>query len=172
VLIICYGLIQTLGFEQLDRATSVINATTTMDKEEIQDADGSGASRISPIINSINADFSKKETWFGHGIDYSKGKFFAQTATLFDDYGFLFHIITLIFTFTCAYKFLSLATLFMFTGVGGGMGSNIQYLWELAMVMTCVKYFYENRYNPDIYEKEEEEEDKNKELCENSAIVM
>lgn len=172
VLIICYGLIQTLGFEQLDRATSVINATTTMDKEEIQEADGSGASRISPIINSINADFSKKETWFGHGIDYSEGKFFAQTATLFDDYGFLFYIITLIFTFTCAYKFLSLATLFMFTGVGGGMGSNIQYLWELAMVMTCVKYFYENRYNPEIYEEEEEEKDKNKELCENSAIVM
>lgn len=171
VLIICYGLIQTLGFEQLDRATSVINATTTMDKEEIQEADGSGASRISPIINSINADFSKKETWFGHGIDYSEGKFFAQTATLFDDYGFLFYIITLIFTFTCSYKFLSLATLFMFTGVGGGMGSNIQYLWELAMVMTCVKYFYENRYNPEIYE-EEEEKGKNKELCENSAIVM
>lgn len=155
VLIICYGLIQILGFEQLDRATSVINATTTMDKEEIQEADGSGASRISPIINSINADFSKKETWFGHGIDYSEGKFFTQTATLFDDYGFLFYIITLIFTFTCSYKFLSLATLFMFTGVGGGMGSNIQYLWELAMVMTCVKYFYENRYNPEIFEKEE-----------------
>lgn len=172
VLIICYGLIHALRFEQLDRATSVINATTTMDKEKIQDADGSGASRISPIINSINADFSKKETWLGHGIDYSEGKFFAQTATLFDDYGFLFYIITLIFTFTCAYKFLSLATLFMFAGVGGGMGNNIQYLWELAMVMTCVRYFYENRYNPEIYEEEEEEEEKNKELNENSAIVM
>lgn len=171
VLIICYGLIHTLGFEQLDRATSVINATTTMDKEKIQDADGSGASRISPIINSINADFSKKETWLGHGIDYSEGKFFAQTATLFDDYGFLFYIITLIFTFSCGYRFMSLATLFMFTGVGGGMGNNIQYLWELAMVMTCVRYFYENRYNPEIY-KEDDDENDCEDIEENTSAIV
>ena len=35
------------------------------------------------------------------------------------------------------------------------MNGNIQYAWELAMVMTCVRYFYENRYNPDIYEDDE-----------------
>jgi hypothetical protein len=46
----------------------------------------------------------------------------------------------------------------MFAGVAGGAGNNIQYLWALMMVMTCVKYFYKNRYNPEIYEEEEEEE--------------
>ena len=46
----------------------------------------------------------------------------------------------------------------MFAGVGGGIGGNIQYGWELAMVITCVRYFYENRYNPEIYEEESEEE--------------
>ena len=173
MLVICYIIIQASGFEQLDRATSVINATTTLDKEDINEADGSAASRISPIINSINADFSKKETWLGYGIDYgkNKGTFYKQTGTMFDDYGFIFYIFTLIFTFTCGYRFLSLATIFMFAGIGGSIGGNIQYGWELAMVMTCVRYFYENRYNPEIYE-EEEEKDKNKELCENSAIVM
>ena len=142
-------------------------------KKKIYEADGSAASRISPIINSINADFSKKETWLGHGIDYGKNKnnFVRQTGTLFDDYGFIFYIISLIFAFSCAYNFWSLGCIFMFAGVGGSFGSNIQYAWELAMVMTCVRYFYENRYNPEIYE-EEEKEDKNKELCENSAIVM
>ena len=45
----------------------------------------------------------------------------------------------------------------MFAGVGGSMGTNIQYAWELAMVMTCVKYFYENRYNPEIYENNDDE---------------
>ena len=74
------------------------------------------------------------------------------------DYGFIFYIISLIFTFTCAYKFWSLGCIFMFAGVGGGFGSNIQYAWELAMVMTCVRYFYENRYNPEIYEEETETE--------------
>lgn len=159
-LAICYGLIQASGVEHLDRATSVINSTTTFDKKEIQDTDGSAASRISPFINSINADFSKKETWFGHGIDYGKNKnsFVRQTGTLFDDYGFIFYIISLIFAFSCAYKFWSLGCIFMFAGVGGSFGSNIQYAWELAMVMTCVRYFYENRYNPEIYVKEESDE--------------
>ena len=157
---ISYALIQASGIEHLDRATSVINATTTLDKEKINEADGSAAARISPIVNSINADFSKKETWFGYGIDYSSNKkaFTRQTGTLFDDYGFIFYIVSLIFAFSCAYNFWSLGCIFMFAGVGGGFGVNIQYVWELAMVMTCVRYFYENRYNPDIYEKEDEEE--------------
>ena len=75
--------------------------------------------------------------------------------TLFDDYGFIFYIISLIFTFTCGYNFWSLGCIFMFAGVGGGCGSNIQYGWALMMVMTCVRYFYENRYNPEIYEDDE-----------------
>ena len=156
MLITSYVVIQASGIEHLDRATSTINATTTLDKEEINEADGSAAARISPIINSINADFSKKETWLGYGIDYSRNKrgFTKQTQTLFDDYGFIFYIIALTFAFNCAYRFFSLATLFMLIGIGGGFGNNIQYAWELAMVMTCVRYFYENRYNPEIYEEE------------------
>ena len=161
ILIVCYILLQNSSIEALDRATNTIEATATLDKETVQETDGSAAARISPIINSINADFSKRETWLGHGIDYGKNRndFARQSGTLFDDYGFLFYIFTLIFTFTCGYRFLSLATIFMFAGVGGGMGTNIQYAWELAMVMTCVRYFYENRYNPEIYEDEEEEKD-------------
>ncbi len=158
-LIIGYVLIQNSGIEALDRATNVIEATATLDKKTVQQTDGSAAARISPIINSINADFSKKETWLGYGIDHGKNRdaFRNQTSTLFEDYGFVLYLISLILAFSCAYRFFSLATLFMFTGVGGAVGNNIQYLWELAMVMTCVRYFYENRYNPEIYEDEIEE---------------
>ncbi len=161
IIVVGYAIIQTSGFEQLDRATSVINATTTMEKENIQETDGSAAARISPIINSINADFTKKETWLGYGIDYGKNNnsFAEQTATLFDDYGFVFYIVSLLFAFSCAYKFRSLGCIFMFAGIAGGMGSNIQYAWEFAMVMTCVRYFYENRHNPEIYENEDDEEE-------------
>lgn len=159
-IIIGYITIQASGFEQLDRATSVINATTTLEKENIQEADGSAAARISPIINSLNADFSKKEAWFGYGIDYGRdhNTFVRQTGTLFDDYGFIFYLISLLFAFSCAYNFWSLGCIFMFAGIAGGMGNNIQYAWELAMVMTCVRYFYENRYNPIIYEENNYEE--------------
>ena len=158
-LIIGYVLIQNSGIEALDRATNTIEATATLDKETVQETDGSAAARISPIINSLNADFSKKETWLGYGIDYNKnnGLFYTQQGTLFDDYGFLFYIYTTIFSFICGYRFWSLGCIFMFAGVGGSMNSNIQYAWELAMVMTCVRYFYENRYNPEIYEDEIEE---------------
>ena len=158
ILTVCYILIQNSGIEALDRATNTIEATTTLDKETIQETDGSAAARISPLINSLNADFSKKETWLGYGVAYTKenDSFYKQTLTLFDNYGLLFYIFSLIFAFSCAYKFWSLGCIFMFAGVAGGMGTNIQYAWELAMVMTCVRYFYENRYNPEIYEDEEE----------------
>lgn len=157
MLAICYGLIQATGIEALDRATNTIEATATLDKKTVQKTDGSAAARISPYINSLNADFTKKETWFGYGVKYAddNSTFSRQTATLFDNYGLLFYIFTLIFTFACGYKFWSLGCIFMFAGVGGSMNGNIQYAWELAMVMTCVRYFYENRYNPEIYEEED-----------------
>ena len=161
LLIVSYALLQDLGIEALDRATNTIEATATLDKETIQETDASASARIAPVINSLNADFSKKETWLGYGVAYTKenNSFYKQTLTLFDNYGLLFYILSLIFAFTCAYKFWSLGCIFMFAGIAGGMGTNIQYAWELAMVMTCVRYFYENRYNPEIYEEEFEEEE-------------
>lgn len=155
-LIGCYLLIQNSGIEALDRATNTIEATATLDKETVQETDGSASARITPMLNTINADYSKSETWLGYGIDSGiKDK---NNRTLFHDYGFIFYIVTLFLSFTCAYNFWSLGCVFMFAGVGGGAGNNIQYLWALMMVMTCVKYFYKNRYNPEIYEEEEEEE--------------
>lgn len=157
-LAVCYILIQNSGIEALDRATNTIEATTTLDKKTVQETDGSAAARIVPIINSINADFSKKETWFGYGVGYGKKNniFARQTMTLFDNYGLIFYIFSLFFAFSCAYRFWSLGCVFMFAGVGGGMDGNIQYAWALAMVMTCVRFFYENRNNPEIYEEEED----------------
>lgn len=133
--------------EHLDRALSVTSAMTTFDKEAVQDADGSGASRISPLFNSLNADFSKSQTWFGYGIDYAvkHNMVLKQTATLFTDYGFLFYIISLLFAFTCGYRFFSLGTIFMFAGVAGGTGTNIPYAWYLMAIMTTIRYFYDQR---------------------------
>lgn len=151
-LIICYGLIQASGIEALDRATSTIEATATLDNDVIRETDHSASVRITPIINTFKADYTKFETWFGYGID--AGNMDKANRTVFHDYGLILYIISLLFSFTCAFRMPSLATLFMFAGVGGGTGSNIQYVWELAMVLACVKYFYENRYNPEIYEDE------------------
>lgn len=155
-LILCYGLIQVSGIEALDRATSTIEATATLDKDNVIETDKSASVRIAPILNSLTADFTKTETWLGYGID--SGISDKYNRTLFHDYGFVFYIITMLLNFSCAYSFWSLGTIFLFAGVGGGAGSNIQYAWALMMVMTCVKYFYKNRYNPEIYESEKEED--------------
>lgn len=156
LLILCYSLIQASGIEALDRATETIEATTTLDKDVVRETDGSASARITPILNSLTADFTKTETWLGYGID--SGLSDKYNRTLFHDYGFLFYIIAMLLNFSCAYSFWSLGTIFLFAGVGGGAGGNIQYTWALMMVMTCVKYFYKHRYNPEIYESEEDDE--------------
>lgn len=147
--------------EQLNRATASINATATLDQATVEEADGSAGSRISPMINSLNADFSDSATWFGHGIDYARNNHMVvrQTATLFDDYGFIFYIIAMVFNLSCAYRIKSLGALFMIMGIGGGAGNNIYYTWWLMMLMTCQRYFYENRYNLDIDESDEDSTD-------------
>ena len=159
ILIGCYILIQNSGIEALDRATNTIAATTTLDKKTVQETDGSASARITPLLNTIHADYSKSETWLGYGID--AGVQDKANRTIYHDYGFIFYIISLIFTFTCVYKFGSLGTIFMFGGVSGGAGGNIQYAWELMMIMTCVRYFYENRYYLEIYDDKEENEENN-----------
>ena len=147
-LILYFYVLPMFNAEQLDRATSVINATTTFDQQTVEDADGSAASRISPLINSFNVDLSNENTWFGYGIDYARNHnmILKQTATLFDDYGLIFYIISIVFNLSCAYRLKSLGALFMIMGIGGGSGTNIHYAWWLMMVMTCVRYFYETQH--------------------------
>ncbi len=147
-LILYFYVLPMFNAEQLDRATSVINATTTFDQQTVEDADGSAASRISPLINSFDVDLSNENTWFGYGIDYARNHnmILKQTATLFDDYGLIFYIISIVFNLSCAYRLKSLGALFMIMGIGGGSGTNIHYAWWLMMVMTCVRYFYETQH--------------------------
>ena len=152
-LLIAYSLTSFLEVEALERATTTLEATTSLNNKTIQEADGSASVRIAPIVNSINADFTKFETWFGKGIDSGLNIHY-MARTVFDDYGLIFYIISLLFSFSCTYTFLSLGTILMFTGISGNASGNIQYAWALMMIMTCVKYFHDNRYDPNIYEKE------------------
>ena len=157
LLIIGYSLIQASGIEALDRATSTIEATSTLDAQTVRETDGSASARIAPMLNTFNADYSKFETWFGKGIDAGLKE--NANRTTFDDYGFVFYIIKLVLDYSCGYSFWSLTNIFKWGGVAGGSGGNIQYTWALMMIMTCVKYFHENKDNPEIYEEENDEVD-------------
>lgn len=149
LLLMYFIVLPAIHVEQLDRATRITTAMTTFDQSQVEEADGSGASRISPLLNSFNADFTKKETWFGYGVDYGRrnNTFVKQTGTLFDDYGVLFYIASVAMNLACGYRFRSLAFLFCLMGVGGGTGTNIHYAYGLMILMTCIRYFYENRHN-------------------------
>ena len=157
LLIIGYSLIQASGIEALDRATSTIEATSTLDAQTVRETDGSASARIAPMLNTFNADYSKFETWFGKGIDAGLKE--NANRTTFDDYGFVFYIIKLVLDYSCGYSFWSLTNIFKWGGVAGGSGGNIQYTWALMMVLTCVKYFHKNKDNPEIYEEENDEVD-------------
>ena len=65
---------------------------------------------------------------------------------MFDDYGFCLYLIALIMNLTCAYRFFSLGFLFQIGGIAGGAGANIHYAWWLMMIMTCLRFFYDNRH--------------------------
>lgn len=166
ILAICYTLIQASGIEALDRATNTIEATMTLDAKTVRKTDGSASARIEPVINSLNADFTQFDTWVGKGID--AGRSMRNKKTLFDDYGFLFYLLSQIFNFSCAYNFWSLCSVFVFAGVGGGAGTNIQTAWAMMIIMTCVKYFHDNKNDPDIYEDETDFEDEEIIKVENS----
>lgn len=139
--------------QQFERATSVAEATMTMDADEVRETDGSASVRIAPMLNTINElDLSTSETWFGHGVDYALKvamKKHVNKIDLIDDYGLIAYILSLVLVFTCAIDFFSLACIMFFAGVGGGT-NNIAYLWGLLMVFTCIKYFHHQLKEDDL----------------------
>lgn len=135
----------TMGIKQLDRAYNAAQATLTLDKKAVLETDGSAAYRIGPILNTINnLDLSKKEHWFGYGIDSGRNNLSEAMLAEITDYGLLAYLCGLIFVFSCAIRFWSIPTIMYFIGVGGGTG-NIAYAWGILMIFMCVRYFNDNQ---------------------------
>lgn len=134
-----------MGIKQFDRATSVASATLTLDTEQVIETDGSASARIIPLLNTINnLDLSKKEHWFGYGIDAGHAQKMERMLAEITDYGFFAYLCGLLLVFFCSIRFWSLPTIMYFIGIGGGT-SNVAYQWGLLMVFMCVRYFYDNR---------------------------
>lgn len=134
----------SMGIEQFDRAYNTAQATLTMDKEQVAETDGSAYMRIAPILNTINnLDLTKKEHWFGYGIDTGNANKNERMIAEITDYGFLAYICGLILVFSCSIRLLSIPTIMFFIGIGGGTG-NIAYLWGILIVFMCIRYFHNN----------------------------
>lgn len=142
-----YFTLPLLDIKQLDRAVDVINATLTLDAEEVQKVDASAYSRVSPILGTLKMDLGSKEVWFGKGamkkerLIYENGK-----VGNIDQYGLISYIVALLLVFTCCIRPRSLGTIMFCVGVGGGV-VNFAYRWGILMIFTAIKYFkdrYEN----------------------------
>ncbi len=134
-----------MDIKQFDRATSAASATLTLDTEQVIETDGSASARIIPLLNTINnLDLSKKEHWFGYGIDAGHAQKMERMLAEITDYGFLAYLCGLLLVFFCSIRFWSLPIIMYFIGIGGGT-SNVAYQWGLLMVFMCVRYFYDNR---------------------------
>lgn len=142
----------SMGIKQFDRAYNITQATLTLDKETVGETDGSAAYRIRPILNTINnLDLSKKEHWFGYGIDSGRNNLSEAMLAEITDYGLLAYLCGLLLVFSCAIRFWSIPTIMYFIGIGGGTG-NIAYAWGILMIFMCVRYFNDNQ-NDLTYEK-------------------
>lgn len=134
----------SMGIKQFDRAYNTTQATLTMDKEQVAETDGSAYMRIAPMLNTINnLDLTKKEHWFGYGIDTGNANKNERMIAEITDYGFLAYICGLILVFSCSIRFFSIPTIMFFIGIGGGT-TNIAYLWGILIVFMCIRYFHNN----------------------------
>lgn len=143
-----YFILDYFGNESFQRTVNVTEVTLTADREAIMETDGSAATRIVPVVNTLSIDLSNLENWTGRGCDAAlSGGHYAQTRYMgqISNYGLISYILELILVFMCSIRLWSIPTLMFFAGVGGGI-SNISYLWGLLMIFTCVRYFAEH-YN-------------------------
>lgn len=136
-----------LEIKQFNRATSLGGAVLTGDIQSMKEADGSGASRIIPLINTFaNMDLTKEETWIGVGtttIEHNTTGWKRDDVKIgaIEQYGILTYFISLLFIFNCFIrKILSIETLIFILLLGCSL-VNVYYVWGILMLFGTIKYF-------------------------------
>lgn len=136
--------------KQLHRAVSLAEATLTGDIESIKSADGSGASRIVPIIYTFaTLDISSSKTWIGQGTTTSEHnatgwKRKDTKIAAIEQYGLLTYILSLVLIFRCFIrKIFSIETIIFILLLGCSLIS-IYYVWGILMLFSVIKYFEQN----------------------------
>ena len=134
---------QSMELKQMDRAVALAEAASTGSAEEAMAADGSGATRIIPVMNVFTkTDVTQLETWIGKKSMEKDKYWWKRTDTkIYDQYGLIAFIISLVFIYSCVIRhFFSLETLLYLILLGFTLG-NIYYAWGCLMIMTGVTYF-------------------------------
>ena len=134
---------QSMELKQMDRAVALAEAASTGSAEEAMAADGSGATRIIPVMNVFTkTDVTQLETWIGKkSMEKDKHWWMRTDTKIYDQYGLIVFIISLVFIYSCVIRhFFSIETLLYLILLGFTLG-NIYYAWGCLMIMTGVTYF-------------------------------
>lgn len=134
---------QSMVLKQMDRAVALAEAASTGSAEEAMAADGSGATRIIPVMNVFTkTDVTQLETWIGKkSMEKDKHWWMRTDTKIYDQYGLIAFIISLVFIYSCVIRhFFSIETLLYLILLGFTLG-NIYYAWGCLMIMTGVTYF-------------------------------
>lgn len=134
---------QSMELKQMDRAVALAEAASTGSAEEVMAADGSGATRIIPVMNVFTkTDVTQLETWIGKkSMEKDKHWWMRTDTKIYDQYGLIAFIISLVFIYSCVIRhFFSIETLLYLILLGFTLG-NIYYAWGCLMIMTGVTYF-------------------------------
>lgn len=140
---------QSLELKHMDRVVTLAASATTGDAKAMQQADGSGATRLIPLVNAFTkTDLTELETWIGKTSMEKDEFWWKRTETkIYDQYGLLAFLISLIFVYACVINhFFSLETLLFLILLGLSI-TNIYYVWGCFMIMTGVRYFQQTTVN-------------------------
>ena len=134
---------QSLELKQMNRAVALAQAASTGSTEEMFEAEGSGASRIAPVLNTFTkTDLTELETWIGKS-SMAKDEYWwkRRDIKIYEQYGLIAYIISLVFIYACVIKHIfSLETLLYLMLLSFSI-TNIYYVWGCFMIMTGVRYF-------------------------------
>lgn len=138
---------EMMEVEQMGRATRLATAVAAgADIQEMEAADGSGASRIIPMVNTLTkTDLTDLNSWIGTGTGEKHQAIVMADKTRkmgnIVQYGIIGFVLSLTFVYSCIiFKFISLETLIFVLLLGFGVG-NVTYGWGILMLIAVSSYF-------------------------------
>lgn len=144
--------------EAISRMARTAEATITLNETAIIEADHSGSARIVPMIIAAKMiDLSKKEGWFGRGVDYistvmyklfpgvPEGYVSGGILILAVEYGFIAFMIFLLFTFNTTVIKQDIITLFFWFFMCLNEGLNVQITWAAIIFLYTNKIMIKNK---------------------------
>lgn len=132
--------------ESVERTTSTLEATTTLDIQKVKKADSSAAARVGPLL-AFFENFRPEafDFWFGQDSRLIDTPFYYANIGIVQIYGMLAYIGLLTLLFACCFRGIFSVEFFIFITAFGATVGNVAYVWASMMLFALIKYFYSRK---------------------------